>query len=147
MPVSTKEIVSDLEKDLSALISESHAKLIVGDLPEVKGDRGQLRQLFQNFITHGIKFCDKHALPTLHITAEDGGLTWIFCVSDNGIGIEAKYFDRIFESFQRLHGRSEYAGSGLGLSICKKIIDRHGGRIWLESKAGIGSRFYFTLLK
>ena len=107
-------------------------------------DRTQLGQVFQNLLSNALKFHGEER-PCVEVTAARRGRMWEFCVADNGIGIEPQFFDRIFVIFQRLHGRSEYSGSGIGLAIVKKIIERHGGRVRLESAPGAGSRFFFTL--
>jgi PAS domain S-box-containing protein len=130
--------------NLAVVIRESGAVISHDPLPTVKADAGQLVQLFQNLIGNAIKFRSDKA-PAIHIGAERQKGDWLFIVRDNGIGIEAQYFERIFVVFQRLHTRREYQGTGIGLAICKKIVDRHGGRIWVESEAGQGSSFYFTL--
>ena len=103
----------------------------------------QVSQLFQNLIANGIKFC-RDRRPEISVGAERHGAEWTFFVRDNGIGIDPQYADRIFLIFQRLHKREEFAGTGIGLAICKKIVERHGGRIWLESTPGQGTTFYFT---
>jgi len=127
---------------------EASAAVVTHDaLPEVNADDTQLVQLFQNLIGNAIKFRGKDEPPRIHVGAEDAGSEWRFCVADNGIGIEPQYFERIFLVFQRLHTRDEYDGTGIGLAICKKVVDRHGGRIWVESTLGKGSKFYFTLPK
>ena len=107
-------------------------------------DSTQLVQVFQNLILNGIKFHNEEA-PKSHISAEKKAKEWVFSVQDNGIGINPQYSERIFEIFKRLHKREEYSGTGIGLAICKRIVEGHGGRIWVESELGKGSTFYFTL--
>ena len=132
--------------NLRAAIGESGATVTNDPLPTLDADESQLVQLFQNLIGNAIKFRGSHA-PAIHVSAEEDGDTWILGVRDNGIGIEAQYFERIFMVFQRLHGKGEYPGTGIGLAICKKVVDRHGGRIWVESQHGHGSTFCFALPK
>jgi chemotaxis family two-component system sensor kinase Cph1 len=117
-----------------------------GELPVVRAEGTQLAQVFQNLIANAIKF---HAAdsPRIHVAAEDCDHEWRFSVRDNGIGIEAQYALRIFGIFQRLHTRQEYSGTGIGLAVCKRIVEGHGGRIWVESEFGKGSIFFFTLRK
>jgi chemotaxis family two-component system sensor kinase Cph1 len=110
----------------------------------VNADRAQMVQLFQNLIDNAIKYCPNET-PAVHISADRTGQSWTFSVKDNGIGIDPDYTERIFEIFQRLHTREEYPGTGIGLALCKKIVERHAGRIWVESQVGIGSTFHFTL--
>jgi light-regulated signal transduction histidine kinase (bacteriophytochrome) len=105
---------------------------------------GQLGQLFQNLVGNAIKF-RAESPPRIHVSAKRKGSEWLFSVKDNGIGFDMKYTDRIFMIFQRLHGKGEYPGTGIGLAICKKIVERHGGRIWAESNPGKGTIFYFTI--
>jgi light-regulated signal transduction histidine kinase (bacteriophytochrome) len=104
----------------------------------------QIGQVFQNLILNGIKYHGEEA-PKIYISAMKQGMEWIFSVKDNGIGIDPQYSNRIFEIFKRLNSRDKYPGTGIGLAICKKIVERHGGRIWVESELGKGSTFYFTL--
>jgi PAS domain S-box-containing protein len=126
-------------------IREFGAKITIADgMPKVCFDSTQLAQLFQNLVGNAIKFCDKEA-PQVNISAVREDNTWRFAVADNGIGIEPQYAERIFQIFQRLHSRDKYPGTGIGLAICKKIVERHGGKIWVESKLGAGSTFYFTI--
>lgn len=144
--------------NLQIAIEDSKAIVTHDPLPEVMADATQLIQVFQNLIGNAIKFC-RHQQPRIHIgvakpDANPDGESlnvipsvdeWLFWVRDNGIGLESQYTERIFIIFQRLHGRDKYPGTGIGLAICKKIIERHGGRIWVESKLGEGSTFYFTI--
>ena len=104
-----------------------------------------LRQLFQNLISNAVKYRDPEKLNKVHISAEEIENGWQFCVEDNGIGIAPEYYEKIFVIFKRLHTLSEYKGTGIGLSLCKRIVESHNGRIWVESIPGQGSRFYFTL--
>lgn len=142
--VDVERLVNRLLIDLGPTIEESGAEVIRDPLPLVRGDAGQFGQLFQNLIANAIKFRG-HGTPQVHIGAEPMGAEVRFSVSDNGIGIAPEFRDRIFVIFQRLHSRDEFPGTGIGLAICKKIVERHGGRIWLESTPGRGTTFYFTL--
>jgi len=130
--------------NLQLAIEEQHAEVSHDPLPMVQGDGLQLVQLFQNLIANAIKF-HGDAQPKVHVSVESGNDEATFCVHDEGIGIEPQYVERIFQVFQRLHGKGRYPGTGIGLAICKKIVERHGGRIWVESQPGQGSKFYFTL--
>lgn len=130
--------------NLKVAIEESGAVVIRSPLPTVMGDASQLVQLFQNLIGNAVKFCDGRP-PEIRVGAERKDGEWLFWVRDNGIGIDAQYAERIFVIFQRLHSRTEYFGTGIGLAICKKVVERHGGRIWVESELGKGSVFYFTI--
>lgn len=142
MSESLKEALSNLQ----TLIEENNAEITCVPLPAIKGDPSQIRQLFQNLIVNAIKFNDKK-LPCIHISVQDSGDFWKFGVSDNGIGIVSELQEKIFDVFKRLHTREEYPGTGMGLAICKKIVERHGGRIWVESEPGNGSTFNFTIPK
>ena len=117
------------------------------ELPSVTGNKTQLYQLLQNLINNGLKYQEDEAESHVHISAADIGKNWQISVKDNGIGMAEKYQKKIFEVFQRLHRRSEYAGTGVGLAICKKVVERHGGKIWVESEEGKGSTFFFTIPK
>jgi PAS domain S-box-containing protein len=130
--------------DLHAAISESAATVTRDPLPNVLVDPVQLEQLFKNLVSNALKFRGAHP-PRLQLSVRRDGRFWEFGIRDNGIGIEAKYFERIFVIFHRLHPRERYEGTGVGLAICKKIVERHGGRIWIESTMGEGSTFRFTL--
>jgi PAS domain S-box-containing protein len=130
--------------NLHAAIAESEADIPHDPLPTVMGDVSQLSRLFQNLIGNAIKYRG-NAAPRIRISAAEKGKEWVFSVRDNGIGIDPKFKDRIFVVFQRLHTSGEYSGTGIGLAICKKIVERHGGRIWVESDCGKGSTFFFTL--
>jgi PAS domain S-box-containing protein len=127
-------------------VAIEHSRVLVSHdpLPTVMADEGQLVQLFQNLIGNAIKFCSRKR-PRIRISAVKKNKDWVFSVRDNGIGIDPQYAERIFVIFQRLHTKEEYDGTGIGLAICKKIVERHGGRIWVESQLGEGSTFYFTI--
>lgn len=130
--------------NLEAAIESSGARITHGTLPAVSGDRTQLGQLLQNLIGNAIKFRGEDP-PEIRVGAERRAGTWVFQVRDNGIGLEPEYRDRVFRIFQRLHSASEYEGTGIGLAVCKRIVERHGGRIWVESTPEEGSTFFFTL--
>ena len=133
-------------QNLRAAIEESGALVSHDPMPTVTADGIQLAQLFQNLIGNAVKFRGEPR-PRVHVSARLEGGEWIFSVKDNGIGIEPKYFGRIFTIFQRLHGNTEYPGTGIGLAICRKIAERHGGRIWVESETGKGSTFFFSIIE
>jgi light-regulated signal transduction histidine kinase (bacteriophytochrome) len=143
-PVDCAVVMETLLHSLSVAIAEGDAIITCDSLPVVMADVTQLTQLFQNLLTNAIKFRREKPVR-IHIAAESDGDFWRFSVQDNGIGIASDYFDRIFVMFQRLHSRRRYEGTGIGLAICKKIVERHGGHIWVESVPGQGSIFYFTL--
>jgi PAS domain S-box-containing protein len=143
-PTDCAAIVRGALANLEVAIRESGARVTYTEFPTVMGDPTQLAQLFQNLISNACKFRAQRP-AAIHIAAEPYEGAWMFSVRDNGIGIEPQYFERIFGLFQRLHTRVEYAGTGIGLAICKRIVERHGGRIWLESQPQQGSTFYFTI--
>ena len=146
-PVNIESELKNVLDNLNDLIERNRAQITYDTLPVVPGDRNQLFLLLQNLIINAIKFKKEDKPPKIHISAaedfENG--EYVFSIADNGIGIEEQYFDRIFIIFQRLHTREEYHGTGIGLSVVKKIVERHGGRIWVESEFGEGSTFYFTV--
>jgi len=143
--VDTDKLLVQAEDNLKVAIEEAAARISHDPLPIVLGDKSQLVQVFQNLLANAIKFC-QGAPPEIKITAEKQGDMWMFAVQDNGIGIDRQYAEKIFVIFQRLHTREEYAGTGIGLALCKRIVERHGGAIWFESEVGKGTTFYFTLL-
>jgi len=143
-PVDCDRLVQNALRNLQVAIAEAKAQVTHDPLPTVTGDETQLLQLFQNLLGNAIKFRNE-AAPRVHIAAARRGAEWVFSVRDNGIGFDPQYAERIFMIFQRLHTREEYGGTGIGLAVCKKIVECHGGRIWAESAPGQGSTFYFTL--
>jgi PAS domain S-box-containing protein len=143
-PTDAGAVLRDVLDDLQTAIVETQAVITHDTLPVVTGDTSQFRQLLQNLVANAIKFRGERA-PRVHIGARAQDGAWLFSVRDNGIGIEPDYADRIFVIFQRLHNRRTYPGTGVGLAICKKIVERHGGRIWVESQVGRGSTVYFSL--
>ena len=143
--ISSANALKEALTNLRATIQESGAVVTHDVLPAITTDDTQLAQLFQNLVGNAIKYRSEE-VPRIHVSAsKNGGKEWIFSVRDNGIGIDPQYFDRIFILFQRLHGRENFKGTGIGLAICKKILERLGGRIWVESQPKKGSTFYFAL--
>lgn len=135
------EVIADLQKS----ITDTGAIIRFDNLPEINGYANAIKQLFQNLVSNALKFKREGILPEITIQGKPDGRRWSFSITDNGIGIAKEYFDRIFFIFQRLHNRSEYEGSGIGLSHCKKIIELHNGKIWVESTPGTGTTFHFTI--
>ncbi len=142
--ISVKQVLDAVLLNLQEAIKEKGATVTVNSLPTVPADEAQLVSLFQNLIENALKYCGDEP-PHVHISARQLDREWLFTVKDNGIGIDPQFTDRIFVIFQRLHSRAEYSGTGIGLAICKKIVERHNGRIWVESELGKGSLFSFTL--
>jgi signal transduction histidine kinase len=143
-PTNCAEVLNQVLGGLKVAIEESGATITHDDLPVVMADATQLGQVLQNLIENALKFC-RDRKPLVHVGVRRQDREWVFSVRDNGIGINPNDFNRIFLIFQRLHARNEYSGTGIGLAVCKKTVERHGGRIWVESEAGKGSAFYFTL--
>jgi PAS domain S-box-containing protein len=141
---SCEKVLEEALINLQVAVEESQAIITHDSLPTVFCDQPQLVQLFQNLLANSIKFRGQQR-PQIHISAKPEPNEWLFSVSDNGIGLDPKFGERIFEIFQRLHSRTAYPGTGIGLAICKRIVQRHGGRIWVESQSGQGATFYFTL--
>jgi PAS domain S-box-containing protein len=142
--VDLNTVVDEVAKDLHVSINDTKAEMFVDALPTIVADRTKIKQVFQNLLSNAVKFHDD-APAIVTISARRLGREWQFAVKDNGIGIDSKFQDKIFEMFQRLHTKEEYAGTGIGLAISKKIVEKHGGRIWVESEPGKGSTFYFTI--
>jgi light-regulated signal transduction histidine kinase (bacteriophytochrome) len=143
-PTECNAVLRDVLADLTVAVRESGAQITADSLPAVTVDSTQLRQLLQNLIGNALKFRAQAPL-SIHVGVTRREDAWLFSIRDNGIGIGSEYLNRIFEIFKRLHTRKEYPGNGIGLAICKKIVEQHGGQIWVESERGRGSVFYFTL--
>lgn len=143
-PTNTAELLQEALSNLEVALAESEASVTYDTLPQLNGDRAQLVRLLQNLVGNSVKYRGDEA-PRIHVGVVQVGDEWEFSVQDNGIGIAPEYAERIFVIFQRLHTREEYGGTGIGLAVCKKIVERHGGRIWVESQEGAGATFRFTL--
>jgi light-regulated signal transduction histidine kinase (bacteriophytochrome) len=143
-PTDCERVLSQTLAGLDWAIQESAAKVTYDPLPTVNGDDVQLSQLFQNLIGNALKYRNSHG-AVVHIGCRRCDNEWLFSVRDNGIGIDPRFAERIFLIFQRLHTREQYPGTGIGLAVCRRIVERHGGKIWVESETGKGSTFYFTL--
>lgn len=144
-PVDLDDLLDEVLEDLQGAIEDADAKLTVGRMPEVQGVPSMLRELLQNLVGNALKYRKRGHPVDVHVDAERRGGNWRIAVRDNGIGMDPEHRHRVFEVFQRLHGREEYAGTGVGLAICKKIVEHHGGEIGVESEPGQGSTFWFTL--
>ena len=143
-PTDMNAVVRDALHFLAISIHENKAKIHIDMLPVVSVDRLQMTLLFQNLLSNALKFRGGDA-PEITISAVRQNEDWVFSVKDNGIGIESDYSEKIFQIFQRLHTREQYPGTGIGLAICRRIVERHDGRIWVESVEGKGSTFFFTI--
>ena len=143
-PTDCEAVLERALANLTVAVAESGASVTHDPLPVVCIDEQEFVQLFQNLIGNALKFRSSE-WPRIHLSASRSGKDWLFSVRDNGIGIEPRFAERIFVIFQRLHGREEYPGTGIGLALCKKIVERHGGRIWVESELGRGAAFFFTV--
>jgi signal transduction histidine kinase len=143
-PVNMNQVLESTLEVLTVAINESMADIFVGPLPTIMAEGTQMQQLMQNLVANAIKFHGRDR-PMVRITAEPGKENWTFSVKDNGIGLNLEYSDKIFQMFQRLHNQGEYSGTGVGLAISKKIVERHGGHIWVESEEGKGAAFFFTI--
>jgi PAS domain S-box-containing protein len=142
--VDLNKVIDKILLDLKVMVKESKAKIIVAPLPVVIANQMQMTQLFQNLIVNALKFKSQHN-AVVEINAEQKEQGWEFVVKDNGIGIKEEYFEQIFVIFQRLHSKAAYAGTGIGLALCKKIVENYGGQIWVTSKGEQGTAFYFTI--
>ena len=142
--VDCEALLTEVLQSMQSVIEQNEAEIVHEKLPTVAGDRTQLAQLFRNLVGNAVKFRGSEA-PRIQLTATRQQQHWLFAVSDNGIGIAPEYFDRIFVVFRRLHAAAEYPGTGIGLSICKRIVENHSGKIWLQSEPGKGTTFFFTL--
>jgi light-regulated signal transduction histidine kinase (bacteriophytochrome) len=140
-----QEVMAQTIHNLGIKIKEKKALITHDNLPVIKADGNQMTQLMQNLIDNAIKFSDTQ--PVIHVSGKEEQGQYVFKIEDNGIGIEPQYFDRIFQIFQRLHLRDSYGGTGIGLAICKRIVERHGGKIWVETRNGEGTTFTFTIKK
>jgi light-regulated signal transduction histidine kinase (bacteriophytochrome) len=144
-PTSSQEALDFALKNLGSAIDQSGAAVTHDPLPVVRADKTQLTQVFQNVVGNALKFRDPDRPPRIHVAVRQEQGKWLFSVADNGVGFEQQYEEKMFVIFQRLHGRGNYPGTGIGLAICRRIIERHGGRIWARGEPGKGSTFFFTL--
>ncbi len=147
IPVDANEVLDELKELFKMKLQSCNGTLIVENLPIIHADKTPILQLFQNLISNGLKYRSLGRDPIIKVSAIERNAFWVFVVEDNGIGIDPKFYEKIFVIFQRLHNKDEYSGTGIGLAICKKIIERFNGKIWLESTPGIGSKFYFSIPK
>jgi PAS domain S-box-containing protein len=144
-PVDCAALLRGVLADLGGVVSDAGATVVVGELPVLSSDPGLLAQVFQNLVANALKFVAPGVAPAISVSAEHVDSEWRFVVKDNGIGIAEEHRERIFTMFKRLHGRAEYAGTGIGLALCQKIVSRLEGRIWVDSELGRGAAFHFTV--
>lgn len=145
--IDCNKVIDEVLSDMSMIIKEKKAQITVSKLPEIYGYPTEIRLILQNLIGNSLKFTEKGSVPEININGKEENDNWCFSIQDNGIGIDEKKLNKIFKIFRRLHNRNEYEGTGIGLSHCEKIIDLHGGKIWVDSKLGEGSVFNFTIPK
>ncbi|MEO0826125.1 MAG: ATP-binding protein [Cyanobacteria bacterium J06642_9] len=144
-PIDCNQVIEQVLSDLHPMITENHAVITRDGLPTLCADETQLMQLFQNLVSNALKYHPPEQPPQVKISAEPQENVWLFGVHDHGIGIPPEHFDQVFQIFHRLHTKDEYPGTGIGLATCKKIVESHGGRIWVDSEPAMGTTFYFTL--
>ena len=142
--VESETVLETALQNLKIILEETKGTVTHDPLPVIMADETQMVQLFQNLIGNGLKFHGPQP-PLIHVSAKQEGTNWVFSFQDNGIGIDPQYFEKIFVIFQRLQGRDKYPGTGIGLAIAKKIVERHGGQIWVDSEPEKGATFYFTI--
>ena len=145
--VSLNEVMGVIRDNLHVAIEENGAEFTYDELPEIVGNKTQLYQLFLNLVANGMKYQQPGTKPRVHVSYDENDNHYTFRVSDNGIGIDKKHIHKVFDVFQRLHRKDQYQGTGIGLSICKKIVERHNGKIWIDSKLNVGSKFYIQIPK
>lgn len=141
-PIDSRAALEDALKNLQPVIKDKNARIEIGNLPELKANPTLLMLLFQNLISNALKFSEA---PLIEITAKKEDSGWLFSVSDNGVGFDMRYVDQLFNRFKRLHAQAQYPGTGLGLALCKRIVERHGGSIWAQSRPDIGTTIFFTI--
>nr|WP_280956349.1 ATP-binding protein [Belliella baltica] len=145
--IKTNEMLEKIVPLFHASLEEQNGKIIIEELPDILAKTTPIKMLFQNLIGNALKYQKPDSSPLIKISGKENSESWEFCVQDNGIGIAPQYFEEIFQMFKRLHTKEEYAGTGMGLATCNKIVKQHGGEIWVESEEGKGSHFYFTIKK
>jgi light-regulated signal transduction histidine kinase (bacteriophytochrome) len=145
--IDLNDILREVTDSLEVVATESEAEITRTELPVMVGDSLQISHVFQNLIQNAIKYQREGVPPRINVSWSESVLEWQFAVSDNGIGIETEYFNRIFDIFQRLHTQDEYSGTGIGLALVRRIVERHDGRVWVESTPGVGTKFFFTISK